>query len=172
MLGQGHWISSTPKTTKSTFGSVTQPTTAPSASDQPHLKKGRVDPSLARPALDSIIGVVVSFLPLPSPPLASHMVVKSIPDFCPSSAATSIVTGPSSTMEAQPPFSVGGKLYVTTSTSNVSILDTTSNSVATELDRSALGADLGAPVVDGFDAKVASMLDALVGDIADGECDE
>ena len=166
-------MSPTPKTMKSTFGSVTWPATTPAATDKLRLKKGPVDPSPARRALDSITSALVPFWPLPSPRLASHMAMGSIPNFHPSSsAAASIVTGPSSFMEAQGPFSVGGKLFVTTSTSNVSILDTTFDSAATESDGGASGADLGAPIVDGFDVAIASMLDALVGAIADGKCDQ
>ena len=101
LLGQGRRISPTPKTTKSTFGSVTQLATAPATYDQPRLKKGQVDPSLAKPVVDSIIDALVSFWPLPSPPLASHTVVGNIPDFRPlSSVVASIVIGPSCTMEA------------------------------------------------------------------------
>ena len=171
LLGQGRRISPTPKTSKSTFGNVMRPAIAPVACDQPHLKKGQVVPSPAKLSLDSITYALVSFWPLPNPPLASHMAMESIPNFCPpSSSAINIITGPSSTMEAQPPFSVGSKLYVTTSTSYVSILDTTSDSAATKLDGGASGANLGAPIVDGLDAIAASTLDALVRDIADGEC--
>ena len=101
LLGQGCWISPIPKTTKSTFGSVTWPATTSVAIDQPRLKKGRVDPSPARPALDSITGALVPFQPLPSPPLASHMAMESILDFHPpSSTAARVVTSPSSFMKA------------------------------------------------------------------------
>ena len=173
LLGQGCQISPTPKTTKSTFESVTRLAIAPPTCNQLCLKKGRVDPSPAKPALDSITGALVPFQQLPIPPLASHTAVESIPDFCPpSSVPTSIVTNPLSTMEAQPPFFVGGKLYVTTSTSNVSILDIISDSAATELDGGASGADLEALVVDGLDATKASTLVALVEDIVDGKCDQ
>ena len=99
--------------------------------------------------------------------------MESILDFCPfSSAAASVVTGPLSTMEALPPFSSGSKLYVTTSPSNVSILHTAFDSATIESDGGASSANLGAPVIDGLDATAASMLDALVGDIADGKCDQ
>ena len=64
-------------------------------------------------------------------------------------------------MEAEPPFSIGIKLYITTLTSNVSIIDTTLDIATTESD----------VVVEGLNATTATMLDALVGDIADGECD-
>ena len=137
------------------------------------MKKGRVDPSPTRLALDSITGALVPFRPLSNPPLASHTLVESIPDFCPSPlAAASIVTGPSSTMEALSPFFDGDKLYVTTSPSNVSILDTTCNNTTTESDGGASSANLGAPVIDGLNAATASTLDALVEDIADDEWDQ
>ena len=55
-------------------------------------------------------------------------------------------------------------------TSNVNILDTTSDSVATKSNGGASCANLGTLVVNGLDAAATSMLDTLVGDIADGEC--
>ena len=73
---------------KSTFGSVTQPAIAPIASDQPCLKKGQVDPSPTKLALDSIIGAFVPFQLLSSPPLASHTAMESILDFRPPSSTT------------------------------------------------------------------------------------
>ena len=123
LLRHGRRIFPIPKTTKSTSGSVTWPATTLAASNQPCLKKRRVDRSPSRPVFDSITSALVPFWPLSSPPLASHTPVGSIPDFYPpSSTIASVVTSPSSTMEALPPFSIGGKLYVTMSTSNASIL--------------------------------------------------
>ena len=105
LLGQGCRISSTPKTTNSTFRSIMQLATTLIASDQSHLKKRRVDPSPARPAVDSITYALIPFWLFPSPPLTSHMAIKSIPNFCPpSSITTSVATGPLSTIEAQCPF--------------------------------------------------------------------
>ena len=101
LLGQGHQISPTPKTTKSTFGSVMQPAIAPVVEDEPCLKKGLVDPSPVKPALDSIRDALVPFRSLPTPLFASHTAMESIPNFLSSSStAASVVTSPSSTMEA------------------------------------------------------------------------
>ena len=138
MLEQRCWICPTPKTTKSTFGSVTQPAAALPSSNQPCLKKERVDPSPSTATLDSITCALVPFWRLPSPLLAFDPDVGSVRDSFPSSsAATSVGIGPSSTMDAEPPLHVGIVLYTITSTSNINIIGTTLDSAATELDASA-----------------------------------
>ena len=76
------------------------------------------------------------------------MVTGSIQDsLLPLSAATSIATGPSSTMEVEPPLPISGVLHVTMSTSDINIIGTTLDNIATKLDAGASDANLVAPIV-------------------------
>ena len=87
-----------------------------------------------------------------------------------SSIAASIGTGPSSVVDSELSLPVGVVIYVNTLTLDVSIVGTTLDSAAMELDAGSLIGDLVASVVEGLNAATTSMLDALVGDIVDGDC--
>ena len=165
-LEHGCHISPTAKAKKPTFGSVTQIESVPVANDQLCSKKRRVDPRPATLPLDLISEAILPFRPLFSPLLASHAIVGSILD---SLHHSSIVASVGT--DAKPPLPIGIVLHVITSTSNISILSTTLDSNATESNADSPCANLVAMVVEGLDAAEASTLDALVGDVADGECD-